>query len=130
MTPELSALASALILQIAAIGLMAVIANLELGPKVTLSPRDGTLPAPSLLLGRALRAVQNGFEGLVLFAPAVLLITLSGQSSRLTATAAWVYVAARFLYLPAYLFGLVPWRSLLWAIGLLATVTMILAALR
>lgn len=129
MTSELTALASALILQVAAISLMAVIANLELGPKVTLSPRDGTLPTPSFLLGRALRAVQNGFEGLILFAPAVLLITLSGQASPLTATAAWVYVAARCLYLPAYLFGLVPWRSILWATGLLATATMILSAL-
>lgn len=129
MTPELTALACALLVQIAALALMAALANVELGHRLTLSPRDGKLPAPSIRLGRSMRAVQNGFEGLALFAPSVLLVTLAGQSSPVTAAAAWVYVAARILYLPAYLFGLVPWRSVVWGVGLFATVTMIVASL-
>ena len=46
----------------------------------------------------------------------------------LTATAAWVFVAARALYLPAYAFGWVPWRSLIFTVGLLACFTMIVAS--
>ena len=39
------------------------------------------------------------------------------------------YGAARVLYIPAYYFGWVPWRSLIWAVGFLATTLMLLAAL-
>ena len=41
----------------------------------------------------------------------------------------WLYLAARVLYIPAYAFGWAPWRSYLWALGLLATVIMLMAAL-
>lgn len=129
MTPELAALAAALLVQMATLALMAVVANRELGPRVTLSPRDPPLPPLSSRLGRHMRAVSNGFEGLVLFAPAVLLVHLTDQSTALTQIAAWVYVLARLLYLPAYVLGLVPWRSLLWAAGFFATLILILSAL-
>ena len=129
MTPELTALAAVLLIQIAALSLMAAIANLELGHQVTLGPRDGKMPPVSVRLGRAMRAVQNGFEGLALFAPAVLLVALSGQSGPATSAAAWTYAAARLLYVPAYLFGLSPWRSVIWGVGLAATLTLILPAL-
>lgn len=129
MTPELAALTAAVLLQIATLGLMALAANLELGPRITAGPRDGALPPLSKRLGRLMRTVSNGFEGLILFAPAVLIVTLAGEASPVTAFAAWAYVAARALYLPAYVFGLVPWRSLVWGIGLLATLTLLVAAL-
>jgi uncharacterized MAPEG superfamily protein len=32
------------------------------------------------------------------------------------------------LYVPAYAFGLVPWRSVIWLVGFLATLAMIAAA--
>lgn len=129
MTPELAALAAALLVQMTTLALMAVVANLELGPRVTLSPRDPPLPPLSPGLGRHMRAVTNGFEGLILFAPALLLVHLTGQSDAITHVAAWAYVVARILYLPAYILGLVPWRSLFWAAGFLSTLTLILAAL-
>ncbi len=56
-------------------------------------------------------------------------MTLGNQSTAVTQTAAWVYLGARILYVPAYLFGLRPWRSVIWAAGFLATLTMILASL-
>jgi uncharacterized MAPEG superfamily protein len=56
-------------------------------------------------------------------------VTLSGQSSGFTAACAWVYLVARVLYVPAYAFGLVPWRSLIWMVGFAATTLMLLSAL-
>jgi uncharacterized MAPEG superfamily protein len=56
-------------------------------------------------------------------------VTLGGQSSPFTAACAWIYLAARLIYVPAYALGLAPWRSVVWAVGFLATVAMILAAL-
>ena len=74
--------------------------------------------------GRLFRAMNNHFEGLILFTLAVVVITLSGQSSTFTQTCAWIYLAARIAYVPAYYFGLSPWRSAIWAVGFTATVTL------
>lgn len=135
MTPELTVLALAGLLQGVQYVLMAVPANLELGPGKTLSPRDpGRLGKPlteqmSPVTGRLYRALNNHFEGLILFTLAVVVVSLGQQSTPFTATCAWVYLAARILYVPAYAFGLVPWRSMIWFVGFLATMAMIVASL-
>ncbi len=135
MTPELTVLALAGLLQAVQYVLMAVPANLELGPAKTLSPRDPARLGKPLIeqvspgTGRLFRALNNHFEALILFTLAVTVVSLSGENSIFTAICAWVYLAARILYVPAYWLGLVPWRSVVWAIGFTATVLMILAAL-
>ena len=128
MTPELTVLALAALLQAAHWVVLASVGNRELGVRVTMGPRD-TMPELSPRLGRLYRAFQNHYEALILFTIAVLVTTLSGQPSALTATCAWVFFVARVLYLPAYLVGRPPWRSVVWVVGLAATVLMILAAL-
>ena len=133
MTPELTALAG--LLQAVQYALMAIPANLELGTAKTLSPRDANRLGKPLIdqvssrTARLFRALNNHFEGLILFTLAVTVVTLSNQSTPVTQTAAWAYLAARILNVPAYTFGLFPWRSLIWGIGFLATVTMIIASL-
>ncbi len=135
MTPELTALTLAALLQVVQYVLMAVPANLELGPGKTMSPRDRSRMGGDIqdLLSdktaRLLRALNNHFEGLILFTIACLVITLTDQSTQLTQTAAFTYLAARILYIPAYYLGLRPWRSLIWAVGFVATIVMLLAAL-
>jgi uncharacterized MAPEG superfamily protein len=135
MTPELTALALAGLLQGLQFALMAIPANLELGVKKTLSPRDPDRLGKPLIeqvsprTGRLFRALNNHFEGLILFTLAVVVVTLGDQSTPLTQNCAWIYLVARVLYVPAYAFGLVPWRSLIWFVGFLATMTMIAATL-
>jgi uncharacterized MAPEG superfamily protein len=130
MTPELTALALAALLQAIQFLLFAIPANMELGTGYTSSARDR---APSRQLSertaRLQRAMNNHFEGLILFTIAVVVVTLGQQSSQVTQTAAWVYLAARVLYIPAYALGWRPWRSAIWGVGFFATVTMIVAAL-
>ena len=135
MTPEITVLALAGLLQGVQYILMSVPANLELGTAKTLSPRDPHRFGKPLAdqvsppTGRLIRALNNHFEGLILFTLAVVVVTLSNQSTPFTAACAWVYLAARVLYVPAYAFGLVPWRSLIWAVGFLAMQAMIVASL-
>lgn len=135
MTPELTVLALAGLLQALQYVLMAVPANLELGPGKTMSPRDPDRLGKPLIeqvsprTGRLFRALDNHFEALILFTLAVTVVSLSGENSTLTATCAWVYLAARILYIPAYWLGLVPWRSVIWMAGFAATVLMIAAPL-
>ncbi len=129
MTPELTALALAALLQAVQFVLYAIPANLELGPGYTMSARDREptkqLSPKTARLGRAL---SNHFEGLILFTIAVVVVTLGATSSPLTAACAYTYLAARVAYIPAYYFGLRPWRSLIWAVGFGATLLMLLAA--
>jgi uncharacterized MAPEG superfamily protein len=131
MTPELTALALAGLLQAAQFVLMAVPVNLEVGSRRTLSPRDGDDLTRDLSprTGRLVRALNNHFEGLILFTLAVVVVTLSDQSTAFTAACAWTYLIARLLYVPAYAYGWNPWRSLIWFAGWLASVAMILASL-
>ncbi|WBU65066.1 MAPEG family protein [Paracoccus aerodenitrificans] len=128
MTTELTVLALAALLQACQFAIFAVRANLELGPAVTMGPRDKPV-AMSAVTGRLQRALSNHFEGLSLFTIAVVVVTLGEAQSGLTAICAWLYLIARVLYVPAYALGWTPWRSVIFAVGFFATMIMILAAL-
>jgi uncharacterized MAPEG superfamily protein len=129
MTPELTALALAVLLLLVQLAWAATRANLEVGSAWFLSPRD--TPAPELSRGtaRLKRAYANHVEALVPFTAAALLVAASGQSTGFTAACAWTYLAARVLYVPAYLYGWNPGRSILYGIAYLATGLMAVAAL-
>ncbi|MEL6425854.1 MAG: MAPEG family protein [Pseudomonadota bacterium] len=135
MSVELTVLTLAGLLQVLQFGLMSVPANVELGPGKTLSPRDRSRLGGSLedqlseRTARLYRALNNHFEGLILFTLAVVVVTLGEASNTLTQASSWIYLAARIAYIPAYAFGLSPWRSLVWFAGFLATTVMLLTAL-
>lgn len=129
MTAELTALTLAALLQVCQFCLMALCANLELGTGKTLSPRDGAplIDQVTVRTARQIRAMNNHFEALAFFTIAVVVVTLSNQSTPFTATCAWVYLAARVLYVPAYAFGWVPWRSVVWTIAMAASTAMLIS---
>lgn len=128
MTPELTVLALAGLLQGLQFAAFSVAANLQVGPKVAMGPRDNA-PVLTGTAGRLQRALSNHFEGLTLFTLAVAVVTLGGQSSGLTVACAWIYLLARLVYVPAYVLGWSPGRSMIWAVGFAATMVMILATL-
>lgn len=135
MTPELTALTLAALLQVAQFLMVSVTVNLELGVGKTASPRDRSRLGGSLeeLLSdkpaRLVRALNNHFEGLILFGIACLVVSLSEQSTAFTAACAWAYLCARIAYIPAYYLGWSPWRSYIWMVGFGATALMLIAAL-
>jgi uncharacterized MAPEG superfamily protein len=130
MTPELTALTLAALLQIIQFSLYAVPANMELGTGYTMSPRDRE-PTRQMSdrTARLGRAFDNHFQGLLLFAIAAVVIHTTGQSSTLTSTCAWIYLTARIAYVPAYVLGWNPVRSYIWFAGFLATTLMLIASL-
>ena len=128
MATELKVLALAGLLQVVQFALMAVPLNLQLGTAYTAGPRD----EPPSMTGngaRLYRAFNNHFEALTLFTIAVVVVVLGNQSSAVTVACAWIYLAARILYVPAYLSGIPYLRSAMWSVGLFATATMMGAAL-
>lgn len=130
MGSELTVLILAALLQVVTFVLFAIPANLELGMGYTLSARDRE-PTRQMSdrTARLGRAVNNMFEALILFGIAALVIQTTGQSTPYTALLAWVFLAARIAYIPAYAYGLRPGRSLIWLMGFVATVLMLIAAL-
>lgn len=128
MTPELTVLALAAILQAVQITLAGWAMNRDAGIEFNMGPRD-TMPEFSPLTGRLRRAAANHFEALALFTIAVIVVTLPGKAGGLTATCAWIYLAARILYVPAYAFAWTPWRSVIFGVGATATMVILLVAL-
>ncbi|HPD91227.1 MAG: MAPEG family protein [Rhodobacter sp.] len=128
MTSELMALTLAALLQGLQFALYSVLAQRQVGTRYAASPRDVARQLTGQA-GRAQRALANHFEGLILFTIAVLVVTLADQSGPVTRYAAWTYLGARVLYIPGYLLGWAPGRSLIWFVGFGATMTMLVAAL-
>jgi len=128
MSTELTILALAGLLQAVQFILYAAATGRQIGAKPGMGPRDTPLKLTGTA-GRLQRAMSNHFEGLILFTLAVVVVTLGDQSSPVTRTCAMVYLAARVLYVPAYAFGLSPWRSFIWIAGFAATTLMLIAAL-
>ncbi|SDO26098.1 Uncharacterized conserved protein, MAPEG superfamily [Lutimaribacter pacificus] len=128
MTAELTALTLAALLQMLQFVAYSITANRQVGPRYAMSPRDEPRQLTGTA-GRLQRALTNHFEGLILFTVAVVVVTLSDRSNAITQMAAWVYLGARVLYVPAYVLGLSPWRSLIWFVGFLATFAMLVMPL-
>ncbi|KIT14220.1 MAPEG family protein [Jannaschia aquimarina] len=130
MTPELTALAVAILIQALQFVIYAIPANRELGTGYTMSARDRE-PSRGMSdrTARLGRAMDNHFEGLILFTAAVLLVVVSDQYTAITGGLAWIYVAARILYVPAYAYGWRPWRSIIWMAGFTATLLMVISTL-
>ena len=128
MPVELKVLGYAALLQFVQFVLMAVPVNAQLGTAYTGGNRDEQ-KQPWGLAGRLKRALDNHFEGLILFTIAVLVVVLGDASTASTEAAAWTYLVARILYVPAYASGVFLIRSLIWTVGFVATLVMLLAAL-
>ena len=78
---------------------------------------------------RLRRANANFTENIGPFIIAVLVVVLAGKTSMATGILAWIYVAARALYVPAYALAWVPWRSLIWSVGMAATLALLVLGL-
>lgn len=74
---------------------------------------------------RAFAAHQNAFESLIIFAPAVLLAITTQNTGTFIEQLAITHVVARVLYHVAYLINIGVIRSLLWAIGIISSFTII-----
>ncbi len=77
---------------------------------------------------RANAAQQNSFEAFALFAAAVLIAHATHGPRARVDQLAMVFIAARVGYLPLYLAGWGVARSLVWTVGMAATVWIFLTA--
>lgn len=128
MTPELTILTYAALLQFAQLALAILFGDTQTGIKYGASARDTPTPLTGLA-GRVDRALNNHYAALALFTIAVIVVTLGNQSTPLTINCAWAYLFARIAYVPAYISGIPYLRSAIWTIATGATLTMLITAL-
>ena len=88
-------------------------------------PRDD-VPPPTGFAARAKRTVENHIEGLVVFAPLLLVAVLGHRTNHWTALAAQFYFFGRLAHAGLYLLG-VPWlRSIAFMVGVAGMVLLFL----
>ena len=86
-----------------------------------LRPLPGDTPFADEWAHRAYRAHMNAFEGIAVFAPAVIAVQVTGTGTEMTALASAVYFWTRLAYAPLYYFNVPVFRTTIWFIGLGAT---------
>lgn len=118
MPAELTALAWTVVLALVQIFLAAAATTRQYGLRWNAGPRDRQQPPLNPVAGRLVRAQQNLFETLPLFAAVVLIVVAADRTGRLTEFGAWLYLGARVAYVPLYGFGVPYLRSLAWLAGL------------
>ncbi len=113
MTSDLWALVAAIGLAMVQLTASSILSLRQLGPEWILSARDQPREATGLT-GRVVRAHRNLLEILPQFFAAVFVVHAAGAAGDRAVVGAWLFVVARGLYLPAYVFGAPGLRPLCW----------------
>lgn len=93
--------------------------------QVFLTPLPGDNPFDDEWAHRAYRAHMNAFESIAVFAPAALMIEVTGTGTEFTATVAAAYFIARVIYAPLYYFNIPVLRTAVWFVGLIASLYLV-----
>ena len=115
MTIELWSLVGCAAVMFLSIALQGLYTDVTSGLRYVFSTREEDPPRHGPMGGRLDRNVRNQVEGLTMFAPLVLVAAVAGISNNVTEIAAIVTLISRILFVPAYAFGLVPFRTIIWS---------------
>ena len=120
---EIAVLAWSVVLLLVQIVLQAV-STYDLGPYL-LGPRDDDRQSGNVWAGRLKRALENLLETYPAFIALALALAVTGKTGGLAATGAWVWLAARVVYVPLYAFGVPAVRTLAWCVSVVGLVMML-----
>ena len=97
----------------------------EFGRDYALGPHDEAKEIKGLYAGRITRAFHNLLETFPVFVALALALPLAGKAGGLGAAGAWIWLAGRVLYVPAYAMALKGIRTALWSISVAGLVLML-----
>ncbi|MBP6012075.1 MAG: MAPEG family protein [Alphaproteobacteria bacterium] len=126
MSIELTMLALSVALLFVLILIQAAAGTQAQGLMTMANARDNLGPA-SVWQARTKRCVDNHREGLILFAPLVLIAAHQGISTSLTVLGAQLFFYSRVAHAVVYLAGLPYIRPIFWGIGIVGTIMIFLA---
>ena len=90
-----------------------------------LGPRDQMRPL-TLVGQRAARALANMQEALPVFLALALMNMIAAPGAPDAVIGAWIFLAARVLYVPVYLAGISVVRTLIWIAGVVGLILMLI----
>ena len=122
---ELSVLGWSVVLLLLQVLAQATAAS-DLGPTYLFSPRDERRESRSVIAGRLARALNNLLETYPAFVALALGLIVAGKTGGLGATGAWVWIAARVLYVFIYATGIPVVRTLVWLVSIIGLVLMLI----
>jgi uncharacterized MAPEG superfamily protein len=122
---ELLVLALGCVLMLAHILLAGRSRTQQYGKDWNMSARDGDMPPLDPVPARLLRAQANYQETFPAVAAVLLALVVAGKTSDVTAVAAWVWLAARVVYLPLYWTGVPKVRTLVWSVAFAALMVLL-----
>ncbi|MFC3206926.1 MAG: MAPEG family protein [Mesorhizobium sp.] len=120
---EITVLGWSVVLLLAQIILQAV-SIYDLGPYL-LGPRDDNRQSGNIVAGRLKRALENLLETYPAFVALALALALTGKTGGMAATGAWLWLAARVVYVPLYAFGVPAVRTLAWVVSIVGILMML-----
>ena len=101
----------------------------DLGVTYLLSARDEKRESKSILAGRLDRALKNLLETYPAFIAIVVALVVTNKTGGLAATGAWLWLAARVVYVLLYAAGIPVVRTLVWLASIVGLVLMLIRLL-
>lgn len=86
--------------------------------------RDEPTEARGVSYGRSCRALANYLENLTPFAAIALALIATQRTGGAGAIGATIWILARIIYLPIYVFGIIYVRTIVWGISIVGLVMM------
>ena len=122
---ELSCLELSVALWVFHVLVQAGVGNVELPFGYLFTSRDKPAAASGLLFGRATRALANYVENFTPFVAVALALIVTQRTGGSGALGATIWILARIVYIPLYLFGVVYARTAVWALSIVGLVMML-----
>jgi uncharacterized MAPEG superfamily protein len=119
MHPEVLVLAWGAVLLLVNIFLAGHLKTKQYGADWNIGARDGPMPPLEAHAGRVKRAQDNLLETFPIAVVALFGVVLAGRTSGVTTAGAWIWLAARVIYLPVYWAGIRGLRTVIFLISLI-----------
>jgi len=122
---ELTCLELSVALWLVHVIIQAGVGNLELPFGYLFTTRDKPAATSGLLFGRATRALANYVENFTPFVAVALALIVTQRTGGAGALGATIWILARIVYIPLYLFGVVYARTAVWTISIVGLLMML-----
>jgi uncharacterized MAPEG superfamily protein len=129
MTSDLWALIATIGLAMGQLAIASILTLRQLGGRWVAGPRDEPRAA-SGISGRFVRAHRNLLEIFPQFVAALFVVHAAGVAGYWSAMGAWIFFAARCLYVPAYAFGPIGVRPACWIAAQIGIVLILVDLIR
>jgi uncharacterized MAPEG superfamily protein len=122
---ELTCLELSVVLWLVHVLVQAGLGNAVLPSGYLATARDNPAAARGVLYGRATRALANYVENFTPFVALALALIVTQRAGGAGALGATIWVLARIVYIPLYLFGVIYARTAAWTISIVGLAMML-----